>query len=437
MNKDRFAKSQELFNRARKSMPGGVNSGIRLLETPVPLYHTHGKGARLWDVDDNEYIDYQIGQGALILGHAHPAIAEALSSQAYLGTHWAAQSELEISVAETLQRHIPVCEQVRFSNSATEIIIAVTRLARAATGRWKLLRFEGHYHGWNDEGLFGFAPDPAQWKEGEPSQPTHPSAGIVPDLAQYHLPAQWNDLESVERHFAENKDEIAAIICEPLMCNSGCIQPDPEFLSGLREICDRHKSLLVFDETITGFRFGMSGAEGWSGVQPDIMIMGKAIGGGVPFAALGARKPLMEMIEQGKVIHAGTLNGNPICLAAANACLKILENDTGYPDRLRSLGRKLMQGLDDLGSKYGIPLKTSGPGAAFQVVITEGPLPKNHREYVRSHDKPRWNKLRELLLLQGVRTTCRGLCFVSCAHTEADIDETLALADKAFANAKE
>lgn len=427
-----FSQSKEYFDRAKKSIAGGVNSGIRLMETPVPLYHTFGRGSRLWDEDGNEYIDYQIGQGALILGHAHPAIAKALGEQAGRGTHWAAQSRLEIEVAEFLQKHIPVCQRVRFGNSATEILIAVTRLARFHTGKWKLLRFEGHYHGWNDEGLFGVAPPSDTWNDVDGTQPQHLSQGIIPDLAQYHLLAQWNNLESVDNQFARHADEIAAVICEPTLCNNGCIQPEPGFLEHLRSLCDRHGAVLVFDETISGFRFGLGGAESWSGVRPDICVLGKALGGGVPIAALGASEDLMRHIANGTVIHAGTLNGNPLCLAAANAALGALEEDTGYSNRLQRLGQLLMEGLTELGAKAGIPLCVSGPGAVFQVTITDHSAPRNYREYMLSNDRKRWFRLREALLRRGVRSTCRGIWFISCAHTEEDIEKTLEIAADAL-----
>ncbi len=434
MNNHSFNQSKELFDRAKNSIAGGVNSGIRLMETPVPLYHTHGRGSRLWDEDGNEYIDYQIGQGALLLGHAHPSIAKALCDQAGKGTHWAAQSRLEIDVAEFLQKHIPVCEKVRFGNSATEILIAVTRLARFHTGKWKFLRFEGHYHGWNDEGLFGVAPPPDTWNgvEGDGTPPRHLSQGIIPELASYHLLAQWNNPESVDNLFARHGGEIAAIICEPTLCNNGCIQPEAGFLQHLRNLCDEHGTVLVFDETISGFRFGLGGAESWSGVRPDICVLGKALGGGVPIAALGAREELMQHIINGDVVHAGTLNGNPLCLASAKAALGALETDQGYAERLQRLGRRLMEGLTELGARAGIPLCVSGPGAVFQVTVTDQSAPRNYRDYVLHNDRQRWFRLREALLRRGVRTTCRGIWFISCAHTEEDIKKTLEIVTDAL-----
>jgi glutamate-1-semialdehyde 2,1-aminomutase len=432
MDNQQFNKSAALLARAKNAIAGGVNSGIRLMETPVPLYHTHGKGSHLWDEDGNEYIDFQIGQGALILGHAHPAITEAISAQAARGTHWAAQSRLEIEAAELLQEHVPVCELVRFSNSATEILIAVTRLARTHTSKWKILRFEGHYHGWNDEGLFGVVPPPDTWDTGEcGTPPRHLSEGIIPELAGYHLLAQWNNLASVEAHFQRHGDEISAILCEPILCNNGCIEPESGFLAGLRDIADRYGAVLVFDETITGFRFGLPGAEGWSGVQPDIGVLGKALGGGVPVAALGARREIMQHIIDGRAIHAGTLNGNPLMMAAVKATLTTLAADEGYVGRLRKLGQRLMSGLTELGKEAGLPIVAAGPGAVFQILMSEAPAPRNYRDYASNNDRDLWFKLREALLRKGVRPTCRGIWFITCAHTEEDIDRTLEIAAEA------
>ncbi|MFV0338498.1 MAG: aspartate aminotransferase family protein [Chthoniobacterales bacterium] len=431
-----FERSQELLNKSRNYIAGGVNSGIRGLETPVPLFFERGSGSRLWDVDGNEHIDFQLGQGALILGHAHPAIAGALAEQSALGTHWTAQSQLEIDVAKILCEEIPACDLLRFNNSATEALIAVTRLARRKTGRNKLLRFEGHYHGWNDEGLFGYAPAQNTWDDENGTKPVHPSGGILPDLQNYQVLAQFNNLETVARRFEQNKGEIAALLVEPVSCNNGAISPEPGFLEGLRKLCDENGTVLVFDETITGVRFGLAGAEGWSGVRPDIFVMGKAIGGGVPFALIGGKAEFMEVIARGEVIHAGTLNSNPLCLAASKATLTALKNDASFADRLQSLGQRLMRGLNELGRENNIPILATGRGANFHILVTEKEAPKNYREYFLNNDRETWGKFRTELNIRGVRTTERGLCFLSAVHTEADIDEALNRAKDALAAVK-
>lgn len=431
-----FERSQDLLNKTRRYIAGGVNSGIRGLETPVPVFFEKGSGSRLWDADGNEHIDFQLGQGALILGHAHPAIAQALAEQAALGTHWTAQSKLEIDVAKILCESVPACDLLRFNNSATEALIAVTRLVRHKTGRKKLLRFEGHYHGWNDEGLFGYAPAPDTWDDENGTKPVHPSGGILPDLQPYQVLAQFNDLESVARRFEQHKGEIAALILEPVSCNNGAIPPEPGFLEGLRKLCDENGAVLVFDETITGVRFGLAGAEGWSGVRPDLFVMGKAVGGGVPFALIGGQAEFMDVISRGEVIHAGTLNSNPLCLAASRATLTTLKNDHSYVDRLQSLGQRMMKGLNELGREKGIPVLATGKGANFHILITEAKSPKNYREYFSCNDRETWAKFRTELNIRGVRTTERGLCFISAVHTEADIDEALNRASDALTAAK-
>jgi len=239
-----FPRSTELFSRAQKSIVGGINSGIRKMEAPVPLYFDHGKGSRLWDVDGNEYIDFQTGQGALLYGHAPAGMAEAIAEQAKKGTHWAAQCELEIEVAERLQKMIPGAERVRFNNSATEVVLAAFRLARAHTGRKLILKFEGHYHGWADEGLVGFAPPPDQWgTEDEPTR-LHPSQGVIPEVLEQFVVARWNDPEHLRKRVDQYRGQIAAIVFEPVLCNTSCIPPVSGLLqNGRQAAADRYSYL--------------------------------------------------------------------------------------------------------------------------------------------------------------------------------------------------
>jgi glutamate-1-semialdehyde 2,1-aminomutase len=433
-----FAQSAALFARAQNSIAGGVNSGIRRLEQPVPLYFTHGAGPRCWDVDGNEYLDYQLGQGALLYGHAPAGLAAAIAAQAKLGLHWAAQSELEIEVAERLQRMIPSVELVRFNNCATEAVMAAFRLARATTGRPLVLRFEGHYHGWGDEGLTGFANPPSTWTGADELPRTHPSQGVIPEVMAHFVLARWNDPDHLRRCVDRHRGQIAAIIFEPALCNTCCIEPAAGLLQTVRELCDRDGMLMISDETITGFRFGASCAQGYYGFKPDLTILGKAIGGGTPFAALGGTKAAMAKIISGESIHAGTLNGNPLCLAASKWCLdEILARGDTLPAATNALGRRLMSGLSAIAGRHGIPLAPQGPGLAFHTVMPKpgaaaGPI-TNYRDYITRHDAPRWTHLRRCLLEEGVRAIERGLWSISLAHTEADIDETLARAEHAFA----
>lgn len=428
-----FTRSAELFARAQKSIAGGVNSGIRKMEAPVPLYFARGSGASLWDVDGNHYLDFQLGQGALLYGHAPAGMAEAIGAQAKLGTHWAAQCELEIEVAERLQKMIPSAELVRFNNSATEVVGAAFRLARAHTGRPLILRFEGHYHGWLDEGLVGFANPIDRWGDDEHPANTHPSKGVIPEVLEKFVVVRWNDPAHLRRKVDEFKGQIAAIIFEPALCNTCCIEPVDGLMATIRELCDRDGMLMISDETITGFRFGASCAQGYYGYKPDLTILGKAIGGGTPFAALAGTKAAFAKILSGEIVHAGTLNGNPLCLAGSKWCL---DQVPASPAALQTLGRKLIDGLNALASEHGVPMRPQGPGHIFHTVIlkpgaAEGAV-RDYRDYQRRHDAPRWAHLRRCLLEEGVRAIERGLWSISLAHTVADIDETLIRAARGF-----
>jgi glutamate-1-semialdehyde 2,1-aminomutase len=435
---DRYTNSRRLYERATKSIAAGVNSGIRKMEQPVPLYFQYGNGPRVWDVDGNEYIDFQIGQGALLYGHAPAGMADAIASQARLGTHWAAQSELEIEVAERLQAMIPGAELVRFNNSATEVVLSALRLARGHTGRALILKFEGAYHGWADEGLVGFCPPPDKWGDDESPTHLHPSQGVIPEVLDTFVVCRWNDPDHLRRQVEKYKGQIAAIIFEPIMCNTCCMEPVTGMIETIRELCDREGMLMIADETITGFRFGPGGAQKHFGFVPDLTILGKAIGGGVPFAALVGKQSAMKKIIDGTVVHAGTLNGNPLCLAASRWCLDhLLSLGDSHPETVIKLGLKLINGLRALADQHGIPLRPQGPGPVFHAVMlkpgcAEGPV-RDYRDYVRRQDAPRWAHLRRCLLEDGVRAIERGLWFVSLAHREADADEALEKAALSFA----
>ena len=403
----------------------------------MPLYFSHGKGSRLFDVDGNEYIDFQIGQGAILYGHAPEGMSAAIAEQAQRGVHWAAQSQLEIEVAERLQRMMPCAERVRFNSSATEVVSAAFRIARAHTGRRLIVKFEGHYHGWGDEGLVGFAPPPEGW--GPDASPTrlHPSAGVIPEVLEQFIVARWNDPEHLRDRVREYKGQIAAIVFEPCCCNTSCMEPVPGQLQLIRDLCDAEGALMIADETITGLRFGAGGAQGFYGFEPDLTVLGKAVGGGVPFAALVGKARFFETVIAGKVVHAGTLNGNPLCLAASRWCLdKVIELGGDHPQGSILLGRELMEGLRALADRYSVPLRPQGPGLVFHATMLkpgagEGDV-RSYRDYVRRHDGPRWAHLRRCLLENGVRAIERGLWFMSIAHTREDVLEALGRADAAF-----
>jgi glutamate-1-semialdehyde 2,1-aminomutase len=434
----RFLKSKQLYERATRSIAAGVNSGIRKQEQPHPLYFERGAGSRVWDVDGNEYIDFQIGQGALLYGHAPTGMADAIAAQARLGTHWAAQSELEIEVAERLQQMIPSAELVRFNNSATEVVLSALRLARSHTGRPLILKFEGHYHGWADEGLVGFGPPPDKWGPEENPARLHPSQGVIPEVLEKFVVARWNDPDHLRRRVAEHRGQIAAIIFEPVLCNTGCMEPVPGMLQTIRELCDQEGMLMIADETITGFRFGAGCAQKYFGFVPDLTVLGKAVGGGLPFAALAGKSAAMSKIVKGEVVHAGTLNGNPLCLAASRWCLDAIQaKGEKHPREIAMLGQGLMAGLGGLAHHHKIPLRPQGPGLVFHTLMLKPGVPDepagNYRDYVRRHDAARWAHLRLCLLEAGIRAIERGLWFVSLAHRPQDIQETLQRAAPAFA----
>jgi glutamate-1-semialdehyde 2,1-aminomutase len=433
-----FAKSQELFQRAQNSIAAGVNSGIRKMEAPVPLYFARGSGPNLWDVDGNHYLDFQLGQGALLYGHAPAGMAEAIGAQAKLGTHWAAQSELEIEVAERVQSMLPSAELVRFNNSATEVVLAAFRLARAHTGRKLILKFEGHYHGWADEGLVGFANPPAAWGDDESPARLHPSKGVIPEVLDQFVVVRWNDPAHLRRKVDEYRGQIAAIVFEPVLCNTCCLEPVAGQLATIRELCDRDGMLMISDETITGFRFGAASAQGFYGFRADLTILGKAIGGGTPFAALAGTRAAMAKILSGEIVHAGTLNANPLCLAASKWCLdQVRAQGPEFPAATQALGQRLMTGLAALAREHDVALRPQGPGLIFHAVMLkpgagEG-LIRDYRDYVQRHDAPRWAHLRRCLLEEGVRAIERGIWSISTTHTEADVTEALVRSRRAIA----
>lgn len=433
----RFPGSQALHERATRSIASGVNSGIRRLEAPVPLYFSRGSGPDLWDVDQNHYLDFQLGQGALLYGHAPAGMADAIAAQARLGTHWAAQCELELEVAERLQRMIPSAELVRFNSSATEVVMAAFRLARAHTGRKLILKFEGHYHGWADEGLVGFANPADRWGDDEAPARLHPSQGVVPEVLDQFVVARWNDVAHLRRVVERYRGQLAAIVFEPVLCNTCCLEPVAGLMAAIRELCDRDGMLMISDETITGFRFGAACAQGYYGYRPDLTILGKAIGGGTPFAALAGTRAAFAKILSGEVVHAGTLNANPLCLAASKWSLdQVIALGADHPAGLQRLGQRLMAGLRRLADEHRVPLRPQGPGLIFHAVMlkpgaAEGAI-ADYRDYVRRHDAPRWAHLRRCLLEEGVRAIERGLWSISLAHGDRHIDLALERAAEAF-----
>ncbi|MEX1018183.1 MAG: aspartate aminotransferase family protein [Litorilinea sp.] len=428
-----WQKSREMYETAKATLAGGVSSNVRLLGKPHPLFFDHAEGAMLYDVDGNAYIDYMLAQGPMILGHSHPRVLDAVNTAMRKGQLYAGQHELEISVSQKMVDLIPSAELCRFGLSGSEMVQAAMRLARAITGRTKILRFEGHYHGWFDNVLVSFAPplDKAGPREHPNNLPTTPGQTQSSLEDFYVLP--YNDLSLVEKLFAESGDTIAAIMLEPVMCNTGAIPPEPGFLEGLRKLCDDHGALLYFDETITGFRLSLGGAQERFGVTPDLSSFAKAMAGGFANAALVGKREYMERFAQ-DVNHSGTFNSNVIAMAASHAAIAELEADNGAIYRhLDQIGGALMEGLREIGARRGLPLHVQGFPCSFHVSFTELPAIRDYRDFVGHCDAARYGDFTLEMLKRGVRLIGRGIWYVSAAHTMEHVEQTLQAADSALA----
>jgi glutamate-1-semialdehyde 2,1-aminomutase len=407
--------------RAMASLAAGVSSGFRRAQRPFPLYFESGKGPRVADVDGNVYLDYTLAWGPLILGHAPEAINEAIRAQALRGHTFGAQHDLEFEVSELLTRAIPCAAKVCYANSGTEIVQVALRLARAVTGRSRHIKFEGHYHGWDDSVLVSYHPTAGEIQKNSGS-PIPVGSGQRPAVEA--LIAEWNNVDSVEAILAEHGDEVACIICEPMLCNSGCIPPAHGFLEYLRAVTRKHRSLLVFDEVITGFRLALGGAQQYYGVTPDLATYAKAIAGGLPLSVLAGTEEVMEPIVSGAVVHSGTLNGNPLVLAAARATLETLCAEDGAIYRqLWKMGQALRDGLTAALREKGLDVVTTGGGPVFQLHFQDR-APVNYRETL-SHDRALYSDFALAMLDEGHLILPDGRWYLSAAHTEQDIDDTL------------
>jgi glutamate-1-semialdehyde 2,1-aminomutase len=430
---DKWTRSRQLLARARQSLAGGVSSPFRA-QAPVPLYFEDGCGCRLRDVDGNEYVDYALAWGPLILGHRHPAMVEALRRQAERPHLYGAQHELEFEVSERFQRAVPCAERVAFTSSGSEAVQAALRLARAATGRNLALKFEGHYHGWPDSVLISYHPS-AEQSGDDPDRPNVAlaSRGQVPNAAENILVAPWNSVDAVERIFAARGNEIAAVITEPVLCNSGSLLPEAGYLAALRRLCTGNGALLIFDEVITGFRIGLEGAQGHYNVMPDLATFGKAMGGGVTLSAFAGRKEVLDLMCGGGVAYGGTFNGNPLSLAGALATLDELSKENGEPLRhANRMGERLQSRIRECARKRGVSLTITGFGAAFSIHFTRKASLKTYRD-VLEDDAAMLKRFLLAALAEGVYLLPDGRFYVSVVHREADIDETAAAIDRAFA----
>jgi glutamate-1-semialdehyde 2,1-aminomutase len=423
------SRNDQLFLRAQRSIPGGVNSPVRAFRAVggTPRFFARAEGACFWDVDGKRYIDYVGSWGPAILGHAHPAVVAAVRERALHGLSFGAPTEIEVEMAERLVTAVPGMALVRLVSSGTEATMSALRLARGFTGRAKIIKFEGCYHGHGDSLLVKAGSGALTL--GNPS-----SAGVPAEIAAHTVVLSFNDVEQITAAFQRLGHEIAAVIVEPIAGNMNLVPGSVAFLQALRELCTRHGAVLIFDEVMTGFRVGPQGAQGVYGITADLVTLGKVIGGGMPVGAFGGRRDVMEKIAPlGPVYQAGTLSGNPVAVAAGLATIeRVLE--PGFFDALSRSTRALCDGLADAARRHRIPFSAASIGGMFGLFFRESP-PASYAE-VMECDRERFNRFFHLMLEQGVYLAPSAFeaGFVSAAHGPAEIDATVHAADRAFAS---
>ena len=421
-------RSSELFQKAKTLLPGGVNSPVRAFRGVGgdPVFFASGEGAWLVDVDGNRYVDYVGSWGPLILGHNHPKVTQAICDAAQRGTSFGAPHAGEITIAETVRRFFPMMEKMRMVSSGTEATSAAVRLARGATKRDAILKFEGCYHGASDSFL-------VKAGSGVETLGLPDSPGVPAALAALTLTAPYNDLEAVRSLFAQRGGEIACVILEPVVGNMGVLLPKPGFLQGLRELCTQNGSVLIFAEVMTGFRAAKNGAQARYGVTPDLTTLGKVIGAGLPVGAYGGKASLMSLIApEGPVYQAGTLSGNPLAVAAGEACLKELEQP-GVFERAEKFTVELCDGIRAAAKAAGVPLTVNQVGTMWTAFFCDTEV----YDYpsAKKADTARFGRFYHLLLDEGVYLSPSQFeaCFVSAMHGERELEHTLAAVKKAFA----
>jgi glutamate-1-semialdehyde 2,1-aminomutase len=422
-----FLSSENLFAKAQKLMPGGVNSPVRAWQAVgrTPFLISKGVGSRIYDLDGNSFIDYVCSWGPLILGHAHPQVVAAVQEAAALGLSFGAPTPGEVELAELLCRAVPSLKMVRLVTSGTEACMSALRLARGATGRSLVVKFDGCYHGHADSFLVAAG-------SGVLTHAIPGSPGVPPEIAGLTLSLPYNDLAAITKVFDSRGPEIAAVFVEPVAGNMGVVEPSPDFLPGLRQLCDQHGSLLVFDEVISGFRAAWGGAQARCGVTPDLTCLGKIIGGGLPIGAYGGRQNLMEhMAPLGPVYQAGTLSGNPVAVAAGLATLRALMDGDVYTD-LDNKGAWLARELQAAAADAGVPVTVNRVGSLLTVFFTAGPV--TSLLDAKKADLAAFSRFFQGMVQHGVYLPPSQFeaWFVSQAHTEADLEETVAAARRAF-----
>ncbi len=420
--------SEALFERAKKVLPGGVNSPVRAFRAVggTPRFIRKGLGSHILDEDGLEYIDYVGSWGPMILGHSHPDIIHSVYERMVNGLSFGAPTALEVDMAEKLVSMVPNIDMVRMVNSGTEAVMSAIRLARGATGKEKLIKFEGCYHGHADSMLVGAG-------SGALTQGTPDSKGVTKGTAKDTLIAKYNDLESVRLLFESNDKEVAAVIVEPVAANMGVVPPDGGFLQGLRELCDKNGALLIFDEVITGFRLAVGGAQEYFGVKADLVTFGKIIGGGFPVGAYAGKKGLMELVSPcGPVYQAGTLSGNPVAMAAGLTGLNILTDNPEIYHVMEASAKYLKNHIEDSAKKHGIPVQVNQAGSLLCAYFTDAPV--KCFENAKSSDTGLYAKYFNGMLKRGVYLAPSQFeaMFVSGAHTEKDLAFTAQAVEESF-----
>ena len=421
------SRNQQLFELSQKYIPGGVNSPVRAFKSVggTPIFFRRGQGAYVWDADDKTYIDYVGSWGPLILGHAHPEVIKAVQAAAQDGLTFGAPTEAELEIAELLCKLVPSIEQVRLVSSGTEATMSAIRLARGYTGRNRIIKFEGCYHGHDDALLVKAGSGALTF--GHPS-----SAGVPTGTTASTMVLDYNDLTGVEQAFSQFGEEIAAVIVEPVAGNMNLVAPQPGFLQALRELCRKHGSVLIFDEVMTGFRVGLGCAQGLYGIKPDLSTLGKVIGGGMPMAAFGGRRDIMQCLAPlGPVYQAGTLSGNPVAVAAGLATLKLVQMP-GFYEKLTASTRQLTEGLAAAAKKHGITFCAQALGGMFGLYFRES-LPTSYAE-VMECDREAFNRFFHAMLREGIyfAPSAFEAGFVSATHGDVEISKTLVAAEKIF-----
>lgn len=421
------SRNDTLFEQSRQRIPGGVNSPVRAFRSVggTPVFFKRGLGPRLWDEDGKAYIDYVGSWGPAILGHAHPDVVRAVQAAAENGLSFGAPTAQELEIAELLCALVPSMEQVRLVSSGTEATMSAIRLARGFTGRSKIIKFEGCYHGHADFLLVKAGSGALTF--GNPS-----SAGVPAEVAEQTLVLDYNDTEGLRHAFARVGDEIAAVIVEPVAGNMNLIAPKAEFLAAMRELCSHHGAVLIFDEVMTGFRVGLQSAQGMFGITPDLTTLGKVIGGGMPLGAFGGRRDIMEKLAPlGPVYQAGTLSGNPVAVAAGLATLKLLRAP-GFYENLGAMTRMLTDGLSAVAREAGVTFCGQSVGGMFGLYFS-ATIPASYGEVMQG-DRDGFNRFFHAMLDEGVYLAPSAFeaGFVSAAHGDAEIADTLAAARRAF-----